>query len=124
MWAFFIAVFMFPDVGIKPPLALMVVALLVWDGVTLLLILRWSGHAAAWDDRHRLALVLGWLSFFVVFGALQDFESGFAGHLFVGAAAVYYLRKLYVMIAAREVPAAGGQLPPVYPGPKTDPGTL
>jgi hypothetical protein len=43
---------MFSEVGIKPPLALMVIALLMLDAVTLALILRWSGHASAWDDLH------------------------------------------------------------------------
>jgi hypothetical protein len=104
MWVFFIAVFMLPDAGIKPPLALMVVALIALDVVSLVLAVRWSGSARAWDDRHRLALVLGWLSFFIVFGALQDFDTGFAGHIFVAAAAVYYLRKLKAVIEAREAP--------------------
>lgn len=35
------------------------------------LILRWSGNGRAWDDRHRLALVSGALSFFLLFGPLM-----------------------------------------------------
>ncbi|MBN1302930.1 MAG: hypothetical protein JXA13_00740 [Anaerolineales bacterium] len=30
------------------------------------LVLRWSGNGGAWDDRHRLALIFGGLSFYVI----------------------------------------------------------
>jgi hypothetical protein len=34
------------------------------------LILRWSGNGSRWDDRHRLALIEGGLSFFLIFTPL------------------------------------------------------
>jgi hypothetical protein len=36
----------------------------------LILVLRWSGNGGRWDDRHRLALVGGELSFFLLFTPL------------------------------------------------------
>ncbi len=44
--------------------------LVIFDLFILWLILRWSGNGAAWDDRHRLALVNGALSLFLVLGML------------------------------------------------------
>jgi len=44
--------------------------LLVYDLLVLLLILWWNKWGSAWDDRHRLALINGALSFFLVLGPL------------------------------------------------------
>jgi hypothetical protein len=44
--------------------------LLVFDLLILLLILYWNKRGAAWDDRHRLALINGALCFFLVLGPL------------------------------------------------------
>lgn len=41
-----------------------------FDMFILWLILRWSGNGAAWDDRHRVALVNGALSLLLVLGPL------------------------------------------------------
>jgi hypothetical protein len=46
------------------------IVLLVYDLLVLLLILWWNKRGAAWDDRHRLALINGALSFFLVLGPL------------------------------------------------------
>ncbi len=44
--------------------------LAVWYLLLLGLILRWSGNGAAWDDRHRIALVNGALGLLLVLGPL------------------------------------------------------
>ncbi len=57
------------DRGAYPfPIALLLIAL--FDLFMLWLMLRWSGNGYAWDDRHRLALINGVLSFFLIFGPL------------------------------------------------------
>jgi len=44
----------------------------LYDLFILWLILRWNGNGAAWDDRHRLALIVGALSFFLLLGPLTS----------------------------------------------------
>ncbi len=73
MSAFFLAVFLTPDFG-WPPLAVTVIGLLAYDGLTVWLLLRWSANGRAWDDRHRLALFAGFLGFFIYFGFDKDFD--------------------------------------------------
>jgi hypothetical protein len=65
----FILVYRGADQGAYPfGVALLLVPL--FDLLVLGVVLRWSGNGAAWDDRHRLALLGGALSFFLVFGLL------------------------------------------------------
>ncbi len=62
----FFVVYQGSDVGAYP----FPVALLLLAGVDLgawWLFRRWSGRGAAWDDRHRLALLIGTLAFFLLF---------------------------------------------------------
>lgn len=40
------------------------------DLLVLWLILRWSGNGRKWDDRHRFALIIGTLSYFLIFGPI------------------------------------------------------
>ena len=68
LWQFFI-LYNGADNGMYPyPVTMLL--LVAWDALILLLILRWSGNAAAWDDRHRVMLVFGALSFFLIIGLL------------------------------------------------------
>ncbi len=54
------------DNGAYPfPVAMLI--LTVFDLGVLFLVLRWNGNGAAWDDRHRMALIAGGLSFFLIF---------------------------------------------------------
>ncbi|MFH2104604.1 MAG: hypothetical protein ABIJ39_14750 [Chloroflexota bacterium] len=52
------------------PWLLAMLFLVLFDLFILWLVLRWSGNGAAWDDRQRMALVIGVLSFFLVLGPL------------------------------------------------------
>jgi hypothetical protein len=65
------------------------------------LILWWSGNGQAWDDRHKLALVIGMLVFFIVLDVFHDLDEGFGGLSIVAAVAVWYLRKLWHRTQAR-----------------------
>jgi peptidoglycan/LPS O-acetylase OafA/YrhL len=83
-------VLILPESGRHPPLVVTIPLLVAFDAASLLLILRWSGRGRAWDDRHRLALVAGWLTFFIVVNALGDIEE-FQGKIIVSAATVVAL---------------------------------
>jgi len=52
------------------PFPVVMLSLLIFDLFMLGLLLRMSGNGAAWDDRHRMALIIGALSFFLVLGLL------------------------------------------------------
>jgi len=77
------------------------------DGfVTGWVVLRWSGGARRWDDRHKLALVMGVLAFFIIFGGLQDFEEEFGGHVIVAILTVAGLWRLWRITLRRVVATA------------------
>ena len=54
----------------NPPFVLTMILLALFDLFILWLVLRWNGGGNAWDDRHRLALICGALSFFLILGPL------------------------------------------------------
>ncbi len=84
MLGYFWLVYGVADKNTMPPLAL--IALLgAWDALALGLALRWSGNGAAWDDRHKLALVAGALWLFVPFGFVLE-ANGVFGMAAVGVA--------------------------------------
>jgi hypothetical protein len=90
-----------------PPLPLTLLVLLILDGATLWLLLRWSGNGFGWDDRHRLALIVGFLSFFIVFDFLQDADE-WQGRGIVGVVAIVAFWRLaqevngrYAVVAKR-----------------------
>ena len=73
---------------------------LVINGVTLWLALRWSGNGHSWDDRHRLALFAGFLGFFVYFCFDKDFER-WEGASIVGLTTIIALWRLGRSVAHR-----------------------
>lgn len=52
--------------GIKPPFLLSMLLIALFDLFILWLVLRWNGNGTNWDDRHRLALINGSLSWFLI----------------------------------------------------------
>jgi hypothetical protein len=94
-------VFVLPEQDIQPPLIVLVAFLLAFDGLTLWLLLRWSGNGRSWGDHHQLALVAGLLAFFVLFGVLADLER-FEGKSLVGLAAILALWRLHRRVAERD----------------------
>jgi len=55
--------------------------------------LLWFSNGGTWDDRHRLALVIGLLTFFLAFDILKDCKS-FSGRSLVSGAALWLLLRL------------------------------
>jgi len=52
------------------PFPVTMLLLIAYDLALLWVVWRWSGKGAAWDDRHRLALITGALSLLLVLGLL------------------------------------------------------
>ena len=89
--------------GLKPPLAIMFTALLLIDILSFALILRWSQNGYGWTERHKVALVSGFLMFFILISAIKDMEGPFAGYSIVSAASIVLFVLLYMKVKKREV---------------------
>jgi hypothetical protein len=73
MTAIFIGVFSTAKYDF-PPFVVTMLLLLLLEGASFVLVWRFSGHGRGWDDRHLLALVAGFLAFFVYFSFDKDLE--------------------------------------------------
>ena len=89
-----------PDVGLQFPLLASLPTIIAVETATLALIARWSGYGVVWGDQHRLALVAGWLAFFLIVNAMADLEQ-FQGRLLVSGAAVFALAQLWRRVTTR-----------------------
>jgi hypothetical protein len=54
----------------NPPFVVAMFLLALYDLFLLWLVVHWSGAGQSWDDRHKLALIIGSLSFFLILGPL------------------------------------------------------
>jgi hypothetical protein len=99
----FVAVFMLPEQAPSwlPPWPVTLAFVILLDALAFWLILRWSGNGTSWDDRHKLALVMGLLAFFIVLDVFHDLDEGFGGLSIVAVASVWGLRKLWAHTQAR-----------------------
>lgn len=61
----------FPAEQNNPHFIVSMFIIALFDLFVLWLILRWSGNGTKWDDRHRLALIIGALSFFLILGLID-----------------------------------------------------
>jgi hypothetical protein len=87
-----VGTYVVPGWDSRPSAAAMFVCLLTIMVVELGALL-WLSGGGTWDDRHRLALVIGLLTFFLAFGILKDCES-FTGRSLVSGAALWLLVRL------------------------------
>jgi hypothetical protein len=104
---------MVPEADTRPPLWVSWALVMAAEVIAIALIVRWSGAGERWDDRHRLALIVGQLSFFLLFGYLTDLEEGFAARSLTSTVAIYLFWRLGRRInseatPAEAVPAASG----------------
>jgi hypothetical protein len=63
----------------------------------------WSGNGTNWDDRHKLALIIGLLAFFIILSR-RDVSESFSGSSIVAAVTVWGLWKLWIRTQARYTP--------------------
>jgi hypothetical protein len=87
-----VGTFVVPSWDSRPSAAFMFFILLTILVLELCALL-WLSNGGTWDDRHRLALVIGLLTFFLAFGILKDCES-FTGRSLVSGAALWLLLRL------------------------------
>lgn len=92
------------------PYGVTMIVLILLDLLVFGLVLRWSGNGASWDDRHRLALVAGGLSFFIFFDVILE-SQGVLGMSVVGFVAAFALRRLGRRINRRIQQAEAAALP-------------
>lgn len=71
------------------------------DALAFWLIMRWSGNGTDWDDRHKLAMVIGMLAFFIFFIGLKDVDQRFSGYIIVAVVTAWGLWKLWIRTQAR-----------------------
>jgi len=93
MSIFFVSVYLTADYNF-PPLLYMLLFLIVLDVTTLWAINYFSGHGYCWDDRHVLALISGFLGFFIYFCFNKDVEH-WTGRSIVGLMTIVGLILLY-----------------------------
>lgn len=113
-----VCVYVLPDaLSDPPPMPIMFTFVLIVDAVAFWLLVRWSGNGIRWDDRHKLALIIGILAFYIAFGFLQDIggllgtgNEPFAGRSLVSIITILELRKFWPRIVERvQSPAEPGQ---------------
>lgn len=91
----YITVFIAPQFGAVFP-TFPTFAFLVLVNATMLFALeRLSCGFSAWGDRHRIALVTGFLSVFFVLSVLSDLIEGFGGSAIVAIAFAFFLWQLW-----------------------------
>lgn len=99
----FTAVFILPEHNPVwlPAWPAMFVFVVLLNVLTFLIIMRWSGNGASWDDRHKLATVIGFLTFFIVFGVLRDVLASFSGLSIVSLITVWGLWRVWIYTRTR-----------------------
>jgi hypothetical protein len=106
--AVFVAVFVLPelDPAWLPPWPATVAFVAAADLIAFLLVLRWSGNGAAWNDRDRLALIAGFSAFYLLVGASKG-----VGGILVLIAVVWGFRRVWRRLRAQEGPATEHGIP-------------
>lgn len=106
MTVVFMSVFILPEINPSwlPGWPIMFVFVALLDTLTFWLVMLWSGNGTDWDDRHKLALIIGMLAFFIVFISLRDISDGFSGASIVAIATAWGLWKLWIDTRARYQP--------------------
>jgi hypothetical protein len=99
-----VGTYVMPELGAGPSPLLF--GSLLGVAVTELMTLLVLSGGDAWDDRHRLAMVAGFLVFFVLTRFVQDIEA-FAGRSIASVVTVWMLVRLWRRVGA----STGGSAP-------------
>lgn len=111
VFAYFFTVYWTADRG-TPEFGITMLLLLALDALILALVLRWSGNGAAWDDRHRLALIAGGLSLFILTGIVLEIAGALGMSLVALVTAIGFWR-LARRVRKRFALAEADTLPPL-----------
>jgi len=109
MTVVFMTVFILPEINPPwlPRWPVMFAFIALLDALTFWLVMYWSGNGTDWDDRHKLALIIGMLAFFIVFIGLRDISESFSGSSIIAVVTIWSLLKLWSRTQAR-YPAVNG----------------
>jgi hypothetical protein len=97
-----VGTYMVPELDSRPPMPLMFGILVALVILEFAVITGLNSGGAVWTDHHRLALVIGFVAFFLVFAAIQDFDDHFRGRMFVSLVTIWQLRRLWRHLGARK----------------------
>ncbi len=98
MTAIMIGTYVVPEFSFRPPVTIMFITLLVLVLTEFVILTMMNHGGAAWTERHRLAMIIGYLAFFLVFGIGQDLES-FSGRSLVSFITLFQLRRWWLDLA-------------------------
>jgi hypothetical protein len=89
---FFFLHWIFPENGVPVPFTMLAAVLLVW---MVIMVVRHISGESGWSDEHKLALVGGALTFFILLAPISEFDASRAdnttGMTLVGLVALFFL---------------------------------
>jgi hypothetical protein len=94
-----VGTYIVPEFSFRPPVTITFFTLVFLVVAEFVILTTMNHGGAGWTDRHRLALVIGYLAFFLVFGIGQDLES-FTGRSLVSFVAIFQLRRWWLDLRA------------------------
>lgn len=97
----FVGIFSLPKY-VNIPFPLVVGGLLMCDILSMYLIVTFTNNGKRWTDTHKLALVSGLITFFLLFGILKDLKENFSGSSIVSMLAILFIMNLFRKISDRE----------------------
>jgi hypothetical protein len=84
------------------PFPLLVGGSLIFDILTIYLIVKFTNNGERWTGTHKLAFVSGLITFFLLFGITKDLKENFSGSSIVSILAILFIMNLFRKIKGRE----------------------
>lgn len=97
----FVGIFSLPE-RMNVPFPLLVGGLLIFDILTIYLIVKFTNNGERWTGTHKLAFVSGLITFFLLFGITKDLKENFSGSSIVSILAILFIMNLFRKIKGRE----------------------
>lgn len=97
----FVGIFSLPEY-MNVPFPLVVGGLLIFDIFSIYLIVTFTNNGERWTDTHKLALVSGLITFFLLFGISKDLKENFSGSSIVSMLTILFIINLFRRIKGRE----------------------
>jgi len=97
----FVGIFSLPGY-VNIPFPLLLGGLFAFDVLSISLVVTFTNDGKTWTDNHKLALISGLITFFLLFGIGKDFKEKFSGSSIVSILAIVIIIDLFRRIKARE----------------------